>query len=57
MIKLELTEVEAELLKEVLQQVLKDLSYEIADTDSQDFRDQLKFRRDALAKMERALPS
>lgn len=52
---LDLTDTEAETLKHALQNLLKDLSYEIADTDSQDFRDDLKARRDVLAKIEQAL--
>jgi hypothetical protein len=56
MIQLDLTKGEAEILKEALQKLLKDLSYEIADTDSKDFRDGLKARRDVIAKVEGALP-
>jgi len=57
MIHLELTDAEASVLKETIQSVLKDLSYEIADTDSKDFRDGLKSRRDVLLKLEQALSS
>ena len=56
MIQLDLTEDEAGILKEALQKLLKDLSYEIADTDSKDFRDGLKARRDVLARVEAAIP-
>jgi hypothetical protein len=55
MIHLELTETEATILKEAIQSLLKNLSYEIADTDSKDFRDALKERRDVLAKVEQSL--
>ena len=51
MIHLDLTKTEADILKEELQRLLKDLSYEIADTDSKDFRDGLKAKRDVLAKL------
>jgi len=57
MIKLELSDADATVLKEALGKTLKDLSYEIADTDSKDFRDGLKERRDALARVEQALTS
>ncbi|MGD8417005.1 MAG: hypothetical protein PVH91_08105 [Pseudomonadales bacterium] len=57
MIHLDLTEAEADILKEYLQKLLENLSYEIADTDSKDFRDGLKARRDVLAKVEKALTS
>jgi len=55
MTKLELSESDATVLREALEKMLKELSYEIADTDSKDFRDGLKARRDALARVERAL--
>jgi hypothetical protein len=55
MIHLELTDTEAAVLRETIQSVLKDLSYEIADTDSQDFREGLKSRRNVLVKVEQAL--
>lgn len=55
MIKLELTDSDATVLKEALEKALKDLSYEIADTDAKDFRDALKERRDALARVEQTL--
>ena len=57
MVKLELTLDQAGVLKDVLEKVLRDLSYEIADTDTKNFRDQLKARRDALAAVVEALPS
>lgn len=57
MIHLDLTDAEADILKEALQSMLKNLSYEIADTDSKDFRDGLKARRDVLVKVQQALSS
>jgi hypothetical protein len=57
MIHLDLTEAEADILEEALQSMLKNLSYEIADTDSKDFRDGLKARRDVLVKVQQALSS
>jgi len=55
MIQLDLTDDEAALLKEFLESTLKNLSYEIADTDTSEFRDQLKARRDALTRISQAL--
>ena len=55
MIHLELKDDEAALLKETLDSALKNLSYEIADTDTSDFRDQLKARREVLARISEAL--
>lgn len=57
MTHLDLTQAEADILKEYLQKLLKDLSYEIANTDSEDFRNGLKARRDVLVKVEKALSS
>ena len=45
---LELSEVQTSTLSETLESVLSDLSYEIANTDRQDFRERLKARRDVL---------
>ena len=50
MINLELTTEDAQLLAEVLDSDLRDLSYEIANTDAQDFRDILKRRKAAIAR-------
>lgn len=55
MIHLDLDEQERQILDETLQSYLSDLSYEIADTDKQDFRDQLKARRAVLVKIKEAL--
>lgn len=48
MAQLQLTDEQAQELGAMLNRVLGDLSYEISDTDTQDFRDQLKHRRDVL---------
>lgn len=47
-VTLELSDAQQEMLGEVIDKVLGDLSYEIADTDLLSFKDQLKERRDAL---------
>jgi hypothetical protein len=46
-----LTQEDNDLLKEVLETVLSNLSYEISDTDLYDFKEQLKLRRDRLKKI------
>lgn len=43
--KLELDAHEVAVLKEVLESVASDLGYEIANTDSKDFRDKLKQKK------------
>jgi hypothetical protein len=55
MIQLELDEQEREVLSSVLQNYLSNLSYEIADTDNMDFRNELKARRTVLEKINQAL--
>lgn len=55
MIHLDLDEKEKQILDETLKSYLSDLSYEIADTDQQDFREQLKSRRAVLEKIKGAL--
>ena len=55
MIHLDLDEQERQILDETLQSYLSDLSYEIADTDQQDYRDQLKAKRAVLTKIKEAL--
>lgn len=55
MIRLELRQEEAQALAAILESVLSDLSYEIANTDQQNFREQLKARRDALMSVHNAL--
>ncbi|RME34883.1 MAG: hypothetical protein D6786_03540 [Gammaproteobacteria bacterium] len=51
MIHIDLSEEERDLLAEVLESYLSDLRYEIADTDTSTFRDQLKLRQAALEKV------
>jgi hypothetical protein len=46
---------EAEELRMLLGQALADLSYEIADTDSWEYRRQLRERRERLERIERRL--
>jgi len=55
MIEIDLNEQESQILDEVLTSTLSNLSFEIADTDQQDFRDQLKARRAVLEKIKLAL--
>jgi hypothetical protein len=55
MIQLTLEDADVRVLSETLQGVLSDLSYEISDTDQQDFRDGLKARRDALKRVVAAI--
>ena len=50
MVKLELSTEDARLLAEVLDAELRDLSYEIANTDAKDFRDVLKIKRAVVAR-------
>jgi len=45
---LELSDKQQEVLVNLLESVLGDLSYEIADTDTSSFKDQLKERREEL---------
>ncbi len=55
MVRLDLDEQERQILDETLKSYLSDLSYEIADTDQKDYRDQLKARRAVLEKIKNAL--
>lgn len=55
MIHLDLDEQEKQILDIALTSYLSDLSYEIADTDKQDYREQLKARRVVLEKIKGAL--
>ncbi len=55
MVQLDLNEAEKVLLIEALESYLSDLRYEIADTDSQDFRERLKEKKAALEKTLAAL--
>ena len=51
MIQLPLEQNEKEILSEVLEKKLSDLSFEIADTDQYDFKQELKERRVLLMKI------
>lgn len=51
MINLELTKEEEDILAMVLESYLSDLRMEIADTDSMDFRESLKKKKDVLKKV------
>ncbi len=51
MINLDLTNEEKDILAMVLESYLSDLRMEIADTDSMDFRESLKKRKDVLNKV------
>lgn len=55
MIQLDLNDTEKTHLIEALESYLSDLRYEIADTDSQDFREHLKEKKAALEKTLAAL--
>lgn len=55
MAHLDLDDQEKQILYETLQSCLSDLSYQIADTDNQDFREGLKARRAVLEKIKDAL--
>jgi hypothetical protein len=51
MVRIELDPTEAQVLRTVLESYLSDLRMEIADTDSMDFREQLKARKMILRKV------
>lgn len=51
MIHLDLDATERSTLIDVLESYLSDLSFEIADTDRMEFREQLKAKRDVLNKI------
>ena len=55
MIQLNLDDQEKEILDETLKSYLSNLSYEIADTDNQDYRDKLKAKRAVLEKIKSSL--
>ena len=57
MLNLELTKEEKDILAMVLESYLSDLRMEIADTDSMDFRESLKKRKDVLNKVLETLKS
>lgn len=51
MVQIELTPTEADILKTVLESYLSDLRMEIGDTDSMDFREELKAKKMVLRKV------
>jgi hypothetical protein len=51
MTKIEVTPEEAEELRAILENYLSDLRMEIVDTDSTDYREMLKKRRDFMARL------
>jgi len=57
MINLDLTKEENDILAVVLESYLSDLRMEIADTDSMDFRESLKKKKDVLNKVLETLKS
>ncbi len=57
MIQIDINDDEAGVLREILASDLSELGYEIANTDSKDFRDVLKTRQDLLRRGLGQLPS
>ena len=55
MVQLELTEEERLILHQLLESCISDLRVEIAGTDSYDYKDMLKQRKEILLKLEHAL--
>jgi len=55
MVHLDLDSKDSEILASVIHAALSDLSYEISNTDRQDYRDKLKERRVVLQGVARAL--
>lgn len=47
--QVEFTDAEVELMQQVLDREMRDLSFEIADTDNSRFRDELRTRRDTMS--------
>lgn len=56
MLQIDLTHEDADVLRSVLESYLSDLRMEIANTDSMDFREMLKQRKQVLIKVLDALP-
>jgi LPS O-antigen subunit length determinant protein (WzzB/FepE family) len=54
--RIELTTKEAETLKDILDRYLRDLSYEIADTDKSSFKDEIKAHREIVRDIAAKLP-
>jgi len=55
MIHLDLDATERSILTDTLESYLSDLSFEIADTDRKEYRDELKTKRDVLNKILQAV--
>jgi hypothetical protein len=55
MIRLELSDDDARILRDVVESCLSDLRMEIADTDSMDFREALKRREEFLKRLVKQL--
>jgi len=55
MTQLALTDKQQQILRELLEVTLSDLSMEISHTDQKDYRDQLKDRREVLTSIREAL--
>ncbi len=55
MIRLDLNQVERNILTDILEGDLSDLRMEISDTDLKDFRDKLKKRKEVILKVLEAL--
>ncbi len=51
MVRLELNQEERDVLRDTLESFLSDLRYEIANTDAQDYREQLKQRKAILERI------
>ncbi len=51
MVRLELNQEERDVLRDTLESFLSDLRYEIANTDGQDYREQLKQRKAILERI------
>ena len=47
--QVEFTDAEVELMQQVLDREMRDLSFEIADTDNSRFRDELRAKRDTMS--------
>lgn len=57
MITITLTDIQASTVRDALHRYLSDLSMEISDTDSKDYRDMLKERREHLRALVDQLPA
>lgn len=49
--RLDISDQDAPMLREILDSTRSDLRYEIANTDSKDFRDQLRVKQDLLERL------